>query len=59
MSPSMKSPEDTTKSDSAREEKNPPAVYWPACGALCNVMWWARRAPDSSETVPAPVIKKD
>jgi hypothetical protein len=23
----------------------PPAVYFPSCGAICDVFWWARRKP--------------
>ncbi|HLX38200.1 MAG TPA: hypothetical protein VKR29_10375 [Candidatus Binataceae bacterium] len=25
----------------------PPTVYIPACGALCDVFWWARRSPST------------
>jgi hypothetical protein len=27
----------------------PPAVYFPSCGAICDVFWWARRKPDPAE----------
>ena len=23
--------------------KGPPKLYLPACGALCDILWWARR----------------
>jgi hypothetical protein len=34
---------------------DPPKVYLPACGALCDVFWWARRDPPAEETAPLPV----
>jgi hypothetical protein len=27
--------------------KSPPKIYYAACGALCDVFWWARRSDDS------------
>ncbi len=26
----------------------PPEIYFAACGALCDVFWWARRKPAQS-----------
>ena len=30
------------------ETGGPPEVYFAACGALCDVFWWARRKPAQS-----------
>jgi hypothetical protein len=35
----------------------PPKIYIPACGVLCDVFWWARRDP--SAEAPAPIPAKD
>jgi hypothetical protein len=32
--------------DGSVERVEPPRVYLPACGALCDIFWWARRTPD-------------
>jgi len=32
----------------------PPKVYFPACGALCDVFWWARRDAPAAEPAPLP-----
>ena len=34
----------------ARESGQPPRVYFAACGALCDVFWWARRTEPPSES---------
>ena len=44
------------------EKKNvpavePPKIYLPACGVLCDVFWWARRNPPAEEQ--APIAAKD
>jgi hypothetical protein len=31
----------------------PPKVYLPACGALCDIFWWARRSSPGEEPAPA------
>jgi hypothetical protein len=31
----------------------PPKIYIPACGVLCDVFWWARRDPSAIQA-PAP-----
>ena len=38
----------------------PPKVYLPACGVLCDIFWWARRNPPSEEQGPvtAPAARK-
>ncbi len=36
----------TTPTDASIERAEPPKVYLPACGALCDIFWWARRTPD-------------
>jgi hypothetical protein len=33
----------------------PPKIFIPACGVLCDVFWWARRDPPSEEQLPPPV----
>jgi hypothetical protein len=30
----------------------PPRVYFPACGVLCDVFWWARRSPAEPPVPP-------
>jgi hypothetical protein len=35
----------------------PPKIYIPACGVLCDVFWWARRDPSAEPPVPIPVKK--
>jgi len=30
----------------AAARKSPPKIYFAACGALCDVFWWARRKDD-------------
>jgi hypothetical protein len=32
----------------------PPKIYIPACGALCDIFWWARRSPAAEEKAPKP-----
>jgi hypothetical protein len=32
----------------------PPKIYIPSCGVLCDVFWWARRTPEP----PAPTADK-
>jgi hypothetical protein len=32
----------------------PPKIYLAACGALCDIFWWARRDPDADESAPPP-----
>jgi hypothetical protein len=31
------------KTDLEAASEEPPALFLPACGALCDVFWWARR----------------
>ena len=35
----------------------PPEIYIPACGVLCDVFWWARR--DLPAEQPAPIPEED
>jgi hypothetical protein len=37
-------PRESSSPPSAQAE--PPKIYLPACGALCDIFWWARRTPD-------------
>ena len=32
--------------DVANDRAEPPRVYLAACGALCDIFWWARRTPE-------------
>jgi hypothetical protein len=32
----------------------PPKIYIPACGVLCDVFWWARRDPAAEQPAPIP-----
>jgi hypothetical protein len=32
----------------------PPKIYIPACGVLCDVFWWARRDPPAEPAAPIP-----
>jgi hypothetical protein len=50
----MHSKSDQTKNDQSSE---PPKIYVPACGVLCDIFWWARRDPSSEEPAPLPVKK--
>jgi hypothetical protein len=42
--------DDEGQSAATRERREPPAVYIPACGALCDIFWWARRENPSPVT---------
>ena len=33
----------------------PPKVYLPACGVLCDIFWWARRNPPAEGQAAKPV----
>ena len=35
----------TTPAHASIEHAEPPKVYLPACGALVDIFWWARRTP--------------
>jgi hypothetical protein len=37
----------------------PPKIYIPACGALCDIFWWARRDPSHQVPAPKPESVKD
>jgi hypothetical protein len=37
--------EDAAQSQPAAR-KSPPKIFFAACGALCDVFWWARRKDD-------------
>jgi hypothetical protein len=32
--------------DTPLDQAEPPTVYLAACGALCDIFWWARRTPE-------------
>lgn len=51
------SPDDKSASrDTSHVE--PPKIYNPACGALCDIFWWARRDPPA-EGQTAPPVKDE
>ena len=33
----------------------PPKIYIPACGTLCDIFWWARRNPPAEEQAASPL----
>jgi hypothetical protein len=42
----MKPEQECTRADlddAAARRTEPPALYFPACGAFCDAFWWARR----------------
>ena len=50
-------PSDSEKKIEAIDSVEPPKIYIAACGALCDIFWWARRDP--SAEAPAPIPAKD
>jgi len=38
--------ETATPAEASAEHVDPPKVYLPACGALVDIFWWARRTPE-------------
>jgi hypothetical protein len=46
----------TTATDSSTllTQVEPPKIYIPACGVLCDVFWWARRDPLAEPPAPIP-----
>jgi hypothetical protein len=42
-------------SRSAGAHVEPPKIYIPACGALCDIFWWARGNPTADKQDPLPV----
>ncbi len=49
--------DDKTDSTTPSSRVEPPKIYLPACGVLCDVFWWARRNPPVEE--PALPAMKD
>jgi hypothetical protein len=41
-------------SRSAAAHVEPPKIYIPACGVLCDIFWWARRDPSTDKQDPLP-----
>jgi hypothetical protein len=37
----------------ALKPAEPPALYFPACGALCDAFWWARHSDSSARAQDA------
>jgi hypothetical protein len=49
--------EKTTAADASAPPSThvePPKVYIPACGVLCDIFWWARRDLPAGELAPLP-----
>jgi hypothetical protein len=46
-------PDEKPDSANPSTRADPPKIYLAACGALCDIFWWARRDPAAEE--PAPV----
>jgi hypothetical protein len=46
----MKSEPEKPDAPAAEQAKTgePPALYLPSCGVLCDVFWWTRRKPASA-----------
>jgi hypothetical protein len=50
-------PPDSEKEITAADPQ-PPKIYIPACGALCDIFWWARRdTSPASPITPSPISK--
>jgi hypothetical protein len=47
--------DDKTAAPDASTQVEPPKIYLPACGVLCDIFWWARRDPSGAAQSSAPV----
>jgi hypothetical protein len=47
-------PSDSEKKTADADSVEPPRIYIPACGALCDIFWWARPDP-AAEREPVPI----
>jgi hypothetical protein len=50
--------DDKTDSTTPSSRVEPPKIYLPACGALCDIFWWARRDPPA-EAPALPDVKDE
>jgi hypothetical protein len=52
--------ENKTAAPDASTSTEPPKIYIPACGTLCDIFWWARRNPPAEPQTPvvSPSPKK-
>jgi hypothetical protein len=41
--------DDLSASREREPAAEPPAIYFAACGALCDLFWWARKSPPPAE----------
>jgi len=48
-------PEDKKPAVDSSAQVEPPKIYLPACGVLCDIFWWARRNPPSEEKAASPL----
>jgi hypothetical protein len=46
---------DKTPSVDSSSQVEPPKVLIPACGALCDIFWWARRNRPAEEQAASPL----
>jgi hypothetical protein len=44
--------------DEPDQPAQPPEVIWPACGAFCDIFWWARRKAETTQA-PSPIDPDD
>jgi hypothetical protein len=44
--------ENKTAAPDASTSTEPPKIYIPACGTLCDIFWWARRNPPAEPQTP-------
>jgi hypothetical protein len=45
--------------ESSPSAPEPPIVYYLACGAQCDVFWWARRSPDRERAAAPAATARD
>jgi hypothetical protein len=46
-------PSESEKKIAAPDSVEPPGIYLPACGVLCDIFWWARRNPSDNRGTAA------
>jgi hypothetical protein len=52
---SMPADDKTANGSTPSTQAEPPRIYFAACGAMCDIFWWARRNPTAEESQPLPV----
>jgi hypothetical protein len=51
----MPADDKTANGSTPSTQAEPPRIYFAACGAMCDIFWWARRNPTAEESQPLPV----